>query len=53
MVKYPYVIKELCIGCGICETKCPLTGQAGIFVTPHNEKRAGAPAVAEPASPYG
>jgi polyferredoxin/NAD-dependent dihydropyrimidine dehydrogenase PreA subunit len=52
-VKYPYVIKELCIGCGICETKCPLPGQPGIYVTPHNEKRAGAPAVAEPASPYG
>ena len=38
-VKYPYVIKDLCIGCGICETKCPLAGQAGIFVTPENEKR--------------
>ena len=40
MVKYPYVIKELCIGCGICETRCPLPGQAGIYVTTANEKRA-------------
>jgi len=52
-VKYPYVIKELCIGCGICETKCPLQGQAGIYVTTMNQKRAGATQVSEPASPYG
>ncbi len=32
-VKHPYVIEELCIGCGICETKCPLPGESGIFVT--------------------
>jgi len=39
MVKYPYVVKDLCIGCGICENKCPLVGAPGIFVTPENEKR--------------
>jgi polyferredoxin len=44
MVKYPYVIRELCIGCGICETKCPLPGQAGVFVTTENQRRAGTPA---------
>ena len=38
-VKYPYVIKELCIGCGICETKCPLPGEPGIFITIENEQR--------------
>jgi len=38
-VKYPYVIKDLCIGCGICENKCPLVGEPGIFVTPENEQR--------------
>ncbi len=56
MVKYPFVIRELCIGCGICETKCPLPGQAGVFVTTENQRRAGepAPAIAAPeASPYG
>jgi ferredoxin len=52
-VKYPYVIKELCIGCGICETKCPLPGQAGIYVTIANQKRAGTTTVDVPASPYG
>lgn len=31
-VKYPFVVKELCIGCGICENKCPLPGEAGIVV---------------------
>ncbi|GAB4379935.1 MAG: 4Fe-4S binding protein [Calditrichia bacterium] len=39
MVKYPYVVRELCIGCGICETKCPLPGEPGVFVTRENEKR--------------
>jgi polyferredoxin/ferredoxin len=38
-VKYPYVVKELCIGCGICETKCPLPGAPGVYVTRTNEKR--------------
>ncbi len=33
MVKYPYVIRELCIGCGVCEYKCPLPGEAGIITT--------------------
>ncbi len=38
-VKYPYVVKELCIGCGICVTKCPLEGRAGIVVTIENQQR--------------
>lgn len=38
-VKYPYVVRELCIGCGICETKCPLQGAPGIFVNTENQKR--------------
>lgn len=32
-VRLPYVKEDLCIGCGICENKCPLEGRAGIFVT--------------------
>jgi len=28
----PYVVEALCIGCGICETKCPLPGDAAIRV---------------------
>jgi len=42
VVKFPYVVEELCIGCGICETKCPVIGKAGIFVTNAMEQRWGA-----------
>jgi polyferredoxin len=31
-IKQPYVIDQLCIGCGICENKCPLEGKAGVLV---------------------
>ena len=34
-LQLPHVIRESCIGCGICEYKCPLSGEAAIkvFVT--------------------
>ena len=38
-VKYPYVVRDLCIGCGVCEHKCPLPGPPGVFVVNENEKR--------------
>lgn len=38
-IKQPYLVDELCIGCGICETKCPLPGRSGIFVTSAGEHR--------------
>jgi Pyruvate/2-oxoacid:ferredoxin oxidoreductase delta subunit len=28
----PYVLRDLCIGCGICESHCPLKGDAAIKV---------------------
>ncbi len=31
-VKAPYVVEELCNGCGICEKVCPLEGKSGIEV---------------------
>jgi ferredoxin len=31
-VRIPYVVDELCNGCGICENVCPLEGKAGIEV---------------------
>ena len=31
-VKMPYVVDELCNGCGICENVCPLEGKSGIEV---------------------
>ncbi|MBI5358994.1 MAG: 4Fe-4S binding protein [Planctomycetes bacterium] len=30
----PYVVEELCIGCGKCETYCPVDGRAAIKVVP-------------------
>jgi len=39
VVKFPYVDEKLCIGCGICETKCPVVGVPGIYVTTENEER--------------
>lgn len=38
-VKFPYVAEELCIGCGICEMKCPVVGKAGIIITKAREER--------------
>jgi Pyruvate/2-oxoacid:ferredoxin oxidoreductase delta subunit len=38
-VKVPVVLPDLCIGCGICETKCPVNDLAGIRVTSVNETR--------------
>lgn len=32
IMKLPYVVPELCIGCGICETKCPIPGPAAVHV---------------------
>ncbi len=40
VVKRPRVLPELCIGCGICEAKCPLQGRAAIRVIRDGEDRA-------------
>jgi len=31
-IQLPYVVKELCIGCGICEYHCPMGGESAIRV---------------------
>jgi len=31
-LKLPYIVQERCIGCGICETKCPVEGRAAVRV---------------------
>lgn len=38
-LKQPHVDLDLCIGCGICEAKCPVGGRAAIYVTNIGESR--------------
>ncbi len=38
-VMQPHVDLELCIGCGICETKCPVLGRPAIYVSNLGESR--------------
>jgi ferredoxin len=40
-VQKPYVDLELCIGCGICETRCPVVDMPAIYVTSAGETRSG------------
>lgn len=37
LMQRPYVVKELCIGCGMCENKCPMGGEAAIRVFAYSE----------------
>jgi len=39
VVKFPYIDESICIGCGICVTKCPVEGPGGIFLTNAMEQR--------------
>jgi MauM/NapG family ferredoxin protein len=38
-LKQPYVVEELCNGCGICENVCPLEGKAAIEVFAVKDKK--------------
>ncbi|PLX79202.1 MAG: hypothetical protein C0614_08155, partial [Desulfuromonas sp.] len=38
-LKFPKVIDKLCIGCGICETRCPVEGASAIRVINDGESR--------------
>ncbi len=40
-LKQPYVDPRLCIGCGICENKCPVEDKAAIRVSSVGETRSG------------
>ena len=39
MVQQPRVDLELCIGCGICEAKCPVIDRPAVYVTSVGESR--------------
>jgi formate hydrogenlyase subunit 6/NADH:ubiquinone oxidoreductase subunit I len=49
-LKLPKVVDKLCIGCGICETKCPVEGASAIRVINEGETRRSRPAPS--AGPY-
>ncbi len=38
-VKQPHIDPDLCIGCGICENKCPVSDRAAVIVTSAGESR--------------
>lgn len=38
-VQQPHVDPELCVGCGICQNKCPIKDRSGIYVTSVGETR--------------
>ena len=42
-VQRPHVLRELCIGCGICENHCPLEGEAAILVASQPRTRPTSP----------
>jgi MauM/NapG family ferredoxin protein len=37
-LKKPYLIESLCIGCGVCENKCPIEGTAAVRVVRTNDE---------------
>jgi formate hydrogenlyase subunit 6/NADH:ubiquinone oxidoreductase subunit I len=39
VLQQPHVDLELCIGCGICEAKCPVLGRPAIYVSSVGESR--------------
>ena len=38
-LKQPLIVPDRCIGCGICEHECPVSGKRAIRVTAENETR--------------
>jgi ferredoxin len=35
----PFMVPDLCIGCGICQNECPVTDSRAVYVTPVGESR--------------
>jgi ferredoxin-type protein NapF len=51
-VKQPHVDPDLCIGCGICENKCPVADRAAVIVTSVGETRNPKNQTLLPQNPY-
>ena len=50
-LNYPRIVDRLCIGCGICETRCPVEGASAVRIINAGESRRARP---QPlAGPYG
>jgi formate hydrogenlyase subunit 6/NADH:ubiquinone oxidoreductase subunit I len=52
-VKQPHIDLELCIGCGICEKKCPMADRGAVFVTSVGETRNPKNQILLSENPYG
>jgi ferredoxin len=39
LLNKPFMVPDLCIGCGICQTECPVTDDRAVYVTPVGESR--------------
>ncbi|MEW6218200.1 MAG: 4Fe-4S binding protein [Thermodesulfobacteriota bacterium] len=48
-VQVPRVVVERCVGCGICEARCPLASQPAIVINNTNESRRSEPDILLPA----
>jgi formate hydrogenlyase subunit 6/NADH:ubiquinone oxidoreductase subunit I len=35
----PFIVPDLCIGCGICQTECPVADRPAIYITAIGESR--------------
>ncbi|MEW5746271.1 MAG: 4Fe-4S binding protein [Nitrospirota bacterium] len=52
-VEQPRIDLDLCIGCGICEAKCPVLGKPAIYVTSIGESRSRENRLLMGSGPYG
>jgi ferredoxin len=39
LLNKPFMVPKLCIGCGICQTECPVTDSRAVYVTAVGESR--------------
>ncbi|MBI2423995.1 MAG: 4Fe-4S dicluster domain-containing protein [Candidatus Hydrogenedentes bacterium] len=39
VLNQPFIVPDLCIGCGICETECPVKDDRAVYVTAVGESR--------------